>query len=215
MKMNQSRHGHLIVLEGPDGIGKTTLSRLLVESWQRAGVPAIYYAFPGKEAGTLGDLIYRLHHDDPALGVHSINSVSRQVLHIAAHIDAIDRVISPALEEGKWVILDRFWWSTWVYGMADGIPEVVLQAMIDLEKAYWGDRQPTISFLVTRDQPLRIETSPERWALLVNFYAQLCERERSNYPVAYVSNQESVEGTLNTLRNITEKIIADIRVVSA
>jgi dTMP kinase len=60
-----------------------------------------------------------------------------QTLHVAAHLDAIERKILPALEAGTWVILDRYWWSTWVYGIEQGISSTYLEPVIKAEQARW------------------------------------------------------------------------------
>src|SRR5215469_3428530 len=111
-----SVRGNLIVFEGADGIGKTQLTKRVTEHLTAHGVACVPMAFPGLQAGTLGWLVNELHHNCASCGVAKIDPTSMQVLHIAAHIDAIEQQIRPALESGTWVILDRFWWSTLVYG---------------------------------------------------------------------------------------------------
>ena len=90
----------------------------------------------------MGRLVYDLHHDADDLGLGEINPTSLQILHIAAHVDAIEERILPALRTGAWVVLDRFWWSTWVYGLAFGVPENSLETMIELELLHWGEVKP-------------------------------------------------------------------------
>ena len=109
-----SKRGKLFVLEGPDGVGKSTLAHTLTEYLNAKGIPCDYFAFPGREAGTLGRHIYDFHHNPIQFGVKLVNPASVQVLHIAAHLDTIERNILPTLEKGRSIVLDRFWWSTWV-----------------------------------------------------------------------------------------------------
>ena len=92
--------GRLVVFEGPDGVGKTTLAEALVGELTCRGTRCEYFSFPGKDPGTLGRLVYEVHHDPKKFGIRDINPTSKQVLHIAAHVDAIERRILPALEEG-------------------------------------------------------------------------------------------------------------------
>ena len=54
-----SGHGSLIVIEGPDGVGKTTLTHALVTRLRHLGFPCHTYAFPGNEPGTLGSLVLK------------------------------------------------------------------------------------------------------------------------------------------------------------
>ena len=55
--------GRLIVFEGPDGVGKSTLAEQLTVHLREAGVPCEHLAFPGRQPGSLGHLVYDLHHD--------------------------------------------------------------------------------------------------------------------------------------------------------
>jgi hypothetical protein len=87
-------------------------------------------------------------------GIKSLHPASLQTLHIAAHIDAIERRIRPKLDKGIWIILDRFWWSTWAYGTVAGVPRQSLEAMVALELAHWGSIQPDAIILVRRQNPI-------------------------------------------------------------
>jgi dTMP kinase len=85
----QSRQGKLIVFEGPDGVGKSTLSQALAKKLTEVNILCEHLAFPGKEEGTIGRLVYDLHHNPNAFGLHKVTPASLQALHIAAHLDAI------------------------------------------------------------------------------------------------------------------------------
>ncbi len=81
--------GKLIVFEGADGAGKTTLIQAIFDSLREVGVKVERLAFPGAEAGTIGRLVYDIHHQPESFGVGAITPASLQTLHVAAHIDAI------------------------------------------------------------------------------------------------------------------------------
>src|ERR1700677_4477174 len=140
--------GQLFVFEGPDGVGKTELSKQFTTLLNGKGIPAQYLSFPGKEDATLGQLVYDLHHDPRSQGVARITPSSMQLMHIAAHLDAIESTILPALHSGVSVVLDRFWWSTRVYGLASGIDRDVLDQMIQIEISAWKEVLPSSIFLV-------------------------------------------------------------------
>lgn len=176
--MNANR-GSLIVFEGVDAAGKTTLCKELCSSLNRGNRLARQCHFPGKRKGTLGELVYRIHHlHSSEFKVSTIDPCSLQLLHIAAHIDAIESEIKPALRNGEWVILDRFWWSTYVYGLDSGVHESQLQLMIDVEKRAWGSILPDIIFLVDSATPLRDdEANSSVWQKKRQTYNRLAVRE--------------------------------------
>lgn len=180
--------GKLLVVEGPDGVGKTTVCRLLAASLTERGHDVLPLSFPGKQPGTVGELVYRVHHDQGPVRVQDISSLAKQALHVAAHIDAIDRQIVPALQAGKTVLLDRFWWSAWVYGLVGGCHRHKLRALVEAERSAWGNVRPTLAVLLRRPNPIdRADPLPE-WKSLVVEYARLAERERRLYPVSIVNN---------------------------
>ena len=203
----QPAQGKLIVFEGPDGVGKSTLAEHLTSRLRETGVPCKHLAFPGKEPGSLGRLVYDLHHDASGLGLGEVNPTSFQMLHIAAHVDAIEEEILPALRAGTWVVLDRFWWSTWVYGAAFGVPERSLEAMIELEQLHWGRFRPDVLFLVER-----ASGSPDDGDELQERYRELANREQLHSRVVTLHNDSSIEyaldaawGTItSTARRLTE-----------
>ena len=202
-------HGRFIVFEGLDGVGKSTLAEHLTSRLRDAGIPCRYLAFPGWESGTLGRLVYDLHHDAPGLDVGEVNSTSLQVLHIAAHIDAIERDILPALRAGTWIVLDRFWWSTWVYGAAFGVPESSLEAMIELEQLHWGQVKPDVLFLVERDDGTPNDSVGFR-NKVIGRYRELADRERDNGHVVTLRNDSSIEDALGDLWNAITPLAAQL-----
>src|SRR5919205_3641476 len=110
--MSRLTHGKLIVIEGPDGVGKTTIANELSLRLNDIGQECKVIAFPGNEPGTIGELIYRIHHDPTQFGVKQVTPTALQALHVAAHLAAIELSILPILRTGQYVVLDRFWWST-------------------------------------------------------------------------------------------------------
>ena len=198
--------GRLIVFEGPDGVGKSTLSKKLAVRLDEEGGPCEWLAFPGMQPGSLGDLVYRLHHDASSFGLGEVNPTSLQTLHIAAHIDAIEGHILPALRAGTWIVLDRFWWSTWVYGVAHAVPERSLEAMIKLELLHWGRVTPEAVFLIQRESdPPDLNKGLRRQ--VVERYRALAERERLCSRVVTLQNDSSIEDALDEVW----EVIAPIR----
>lgn len=185
----QNREGKLLVFEGPDGTGKSKISDEVTKWLGENNVRCTKLAFPGNQVGTLGKLVYDLHHRAQDFGIHDIQAVSLQTLHIAAHMDAITTIIRPKLQEGTWVVLDRYWWSTWVYGRAADVPEYPLDRLIEAEKYYWGTIRPASAFLISRATQLREENTEEVFSKLSALYDEISKRESAEHPVRRIVNE--------------------------
>lgn len=195
--------GSLYIFEGADGVGKSELSQRFADSLTARGIRCQRLTFPGSLSGTLGHHVYRLHHEHEELGVRSITPAAAQLLHVAAHVDAIQSQILPLIEDGVTVVLDRFWWSTLVYGVAAGAPRALLESMLPVELATWQDVLPRAAFLVRRSLPLRPE--PERqWARWVELYDDLAAAEGTKYPVCVVQNDGSPDEALAAIADFID-----------
>ncbi len=126
-----------------------------------------------------------------------------QLLHIAAHIDAIETKILPALRQGKHIVLDRFWWSTWAYGIVAGAAPVSLKSMIEVEMGHWGSVRPDMVFLILRTKGRADDVVADR-RKRIEEYEKLAVTERNDYPVRLISN----EGTIPTA---LKKVVAELR----
>jgi thymidylate kinase len=188
--------GRLIVLEGPDGVGKSTLAEAIASALVRRGIRNERLSFPGRDEGSLGRHIYELHHDPERFGIAHLTPESLQLLHIAAHLDAIASRIVPAIQAGSWVILDRYWWSTWAYGIVAGADRKTLDAMIDVERAAWRGIVPTPAFLIERNEPYRLEGTLARWREFARAYADLARAESHRSPVQVLQNDGPLEKVL-------------------
>lgn len=106
------RRGKLIVLEGAEGVGKTTQIRRLQETLAARGIHVVTVREPG---GTpVGDAIRRLLLDPgPELAART-----EALLFMASRAELVERFIQPSLEQGLVVIADRFFLSTYAYQIA-------------------------------------------------------------------------------------------------
>ena len=191
--------GKLIVFEGPDEVGKSTLADSLMNKFRATNEKVELLSFPGKEAGTLGELVYKLHHEPNIFGLNKINETSLQILHVAAHADAIQNKIRPLIKQDTNVILDRFWWSTLVYGAVGGVKANVLNALIALEDAMWYGKEPDMLFLIDRDEPFVEVPDMANWKKIREGYHQLAEKNNMPYPVYIISNKTTVDEAVNSL----------------
>mgnify|MGYP000392022433 CR=1 FL=1 len=191
--------GKLYVFEGMDGSGKTTLSRLLKHHFDSVGINSLLMTFPGQELGTLGRHIYQLHHKPLDFQVQSINPTSLQLLHVAAHIDAIDKQILPALRSGVTVILDRFWWSTWAYGSVYGANNTTLRQIIQAELTHWCGIKPTALFFLNRKSGFVEKGSTIQGQRIERAYLNLARRQQHRHPLLIIQNDKSIEETMTSL----------------
>lgn len=184
------------MFEGVDGAGKSTLAGAATARLSEERVPVALRSFPGREQGTLGELVHRLHHHPPALGIQSITPTSLQLLHVAAHLDMIEREIAPLLRSGALVLLDRYWWSTWAYGVGSGANQDALRGMIDLERSFWGDLLPEAIFLVERrgSQTARLPRVEDAYAVLASQDPSAIRIDNSG------SMEASIDAVLNIIR---------------
>ena len=111
----------------------------------------IIVAFPGNDSRTLGSLVYDIHHNQKKYFEESLNETSLQLLHIASHIDLLQRKMRKLSSEKCIVLLDRYWWSTYAYGLAGGMDENIIQAIIAPELLFWKDINVKKIFLLERD----------------------------------------------------------------
>lgn len=192
-------NGRLIVFEGADEVGKTSLSKKLADKLRMFDEDVVEFAFPGNAPGTLGAHIYELHHRPSKHLVPQLSPDSLQVLHLAAHLDAIERQIIPALMANKTVILDRFWWSTHAYGLASGVKPAMMQKIIELEKLKWGGFTPTIVFYIKRSHPLVPLSDMKYWHQVVSEYDKLLIQEKERTPTFSVNNDHDIEGALKNI----------------
>ena len=109
--------GFFVVLEGPEGAGKTTLAAALAERFRAAGRNPVTVREPG---GTPAAEALRQVLLDQA----GVLSGEQELLFMtAARADLVARIIGPALAQGGVVLSDRYDLSTMAYqGAGRGLP---------------------------------------------------------------------------------------------
>jgi dTMP kinase len=108
--------GKLITIEGLDGAGKSTLALALADSLTARGVAVELLHEPGgvELAERIAELV-----KDPS---RAIGGRAEALLYAAARAALVHECVRPLLEDGTWVLLDRFLDSSLAYqGAARGL----------------------------------------------------------------------------------------------
>lgn len=140
MKIDATR-GRLIVLEGGDGVGKSTQLPLVAEALRARGVIVHTIREPGQtQVGTQVRALL-LHPDS------IISPSTEALLFLSARAQVVAEVIAPALARGEWVVADRFFVSTYAYQIAGhGLDDSLVRAANALATA---GTVPDLTLLLT------------------------------------------------------------------
>lgn len=139
--------GRLISLEGLDGTGKTTVCDLLERRLIDAGLTPLRLREPGGTA--VGEEIRGLLADPS----RELDPVTELLLFSAARAELVRTVVTPALADGRWVLLDRFVDSTLAYqGAGRQLGDAAARAATDLAT---GGVQPDRTLLLMAPAELR------------------------------------------------------------
>lgn len=134
--MKRKIESKFIVLDGPDGCGKSTQAKLLAEWIQSQGVEVASFRDPGDTA--VGEKIRRILLDPEHEGLCTRAELG---LYMAARAQLWQEKLSPALASGRCVVMDRWVSSTCAYqGYAGGFGiENVVRMGNDCLERLWPD----------------------------------------------------------------------------
>jgi dTMP kinase len=134
--MNVELEGKFIVIDGPDGCGKSTQTKLLTEWLNSREIASVSFRDPGGTA--IGEKIREILLNPEHLAMSTETEV---LLYMSARIQLWLEKIAPALDSKKCVVLDRWLSSTYAYqGWAGnfGVDRVIRLAEDCLERV-WPD----------------------------------------------------------------------------
>ncbi len=137
--------GKFITFEGPEGAGKTTQARKLIQRLELAGHEVLYTREPG---GTpTGEAIRGILQYDKA--GEPPCAETEVLLFAASRAQLVRRVIIPALDKGSVVICDRFADSTTAYqGYGRGFP---IEQMLAINEFAIHGAVPDVTLLLDLD----------------------------------------------------------------
>lgn len=133
--------GKFITLEGGEGTGKSTQTRLLARKLREQNIKVVETREPG--GSHAGEAIRSLLLEGD-LG--PINPLTEALLFSAARSEHLEKTIQPSLADGEWVVSDRFMDSTRAY---QGLNGRLDPSQIDrLEELVLGGRLPDLTILL-------------------------------------------------------------------
>lgn len=130
--------GRYVVLDGPDGCGKSTQAQALCSWLEAEGAAVLHLREPGSTP--VGEALRRLLLD-PDGG--ELRNITEALLFSAARAELVGSVIAPALQQGKVVVAERCYASTLCYQGIAGEPPLELDWLFDLTRRVHGDCLPT------------------------------------------------------------------------
>ncbi|RMG36492.1 MAG: dTMP kinase [Gammaproteobacteria bacterium] len=150
-----SEQGRFVTIEGIEGAGKSTCMQLAARVISDHGIELVQTREPG---GTplgeeLRDLLLGHRHT-------GMSEDAELLLMFAARAEHLHRRIEPALEQGQWVLCDRFTDATYAYqGAGRGIPKDRISV---LEQWVQGARRPDLTILMDLPVTLGLERAGRR-----------------------------------------------------
>jgi dTMP kinase len=149
--VKEKMSGKFIVLDGPDGCGKTTQTELLADWLKEQGVAVEAFRDPGATA--IGEKVRQILLNPD----HIAMSTSAEVmLYMAARVQLWQEKIAPALQQRKCVILDRWLSSTCAYQGHAG--RFGIQRIIKIAEDCLGKPWPDLTIILDVD----LETASAR-----------------------------------------------------
>ncbi|MCG6860638.1 MAG: dTMP kinase [Chromatiaceae bacterium] len=132
--------GKFITLEGIEGAGKTTQLAVVQSCLEEQGVDVLTTREPG--GSPIGERIRALLLDPDLKGIAADTEL---LLMFAARAEHLEKKIQPALENGIWVLCDRFTDATYAYqGGGRGIE---LERIALLEEYVQDSMRPDLTLL--------------------------------------------------------------------
>ena len=136
-----TRSGRFIVLEGIEGAGKSSHAALVRELIESAGHVAELTREPGGTplAEAIRELLLHAREGD------GMPAMTELLLMFAARAAHLEQRIRPALQQGRWVISDRFTDASYAYqGAGRGI---AAERIAEIEAAVQGGLRPDLVLL--------------------------------------------------------------------
>jgi len=156
--MRVNTRGQFITLEGVEGAGKSTQLSYIKSYLRQAGKPLVVTREPG---GTpLGEEIRQILLQPRTGGMADKTEL---LLMFASRAEHLAEKILPALENGEWVLCDRFTDATYAYqGGGRGLDKSLI---LDLENLIQGQHRPDMTIFLDLPVEAGLERARQRGEL--------------------------------------------------
>ena len=187
--------GRFITLEGIEGVGKTTNIEFLRGLLEQKGIDVLVTREPGGTplAEEVRDVLLKARDE-------SMDPITESLLIFAARTQHVSTVIQPALNEGRWVLCDRYTDATYAYqGGGRGVALETLERLAEFAQgSLWPDLTiyldaPVDKALarIANRQPDRFETEDSEFFARVR--ARYLAIEESEERVVLIDATQSIE----------------------
>ena len=185
--MSSSNNAKFITFEGIDGCGKSTQARLLLEYMNKSGVETILVREPGGTNISESIREILLHSSSGQMGDRT-----ESLLMTASRAQLTQEVIIPNMDQGKFVIADRYSDSTLAY--QGGGRNLDIEWLIELNNYATFTLLPDITFFVdirSEETLRRLDNNKDRiegegiefQARVRKTYHELAERFNDRYVI--------------------------------
>jgi dTMP kinase len=176
--------GKFIVIEGIDGSGKTTQSKMLVDFINKRDGKEMAVLTREQTNGLVGKLI-----ESVLMRGEKLDPVALQVCFIADRVDHVNTFISPEKDKGRFIVSDRYYWSTAAYGYLSGVGKMEL--FLDINQKLCPE--PDIFILVDLDPKVALERmNLSRESLSIFEKQEKLEKIREAYKLLAKKNKDNV-----------------------
>ena len=148
-----------LTVEGVEGVGKSTHIETIKNFLDERDTPCILTREPGGTpvAERIRELLLAVHEDE------ALCELSELLLVFAARAQHLERVVKPALAQGKWVICDRFTDATYAYqGGGRGLDVAIIAG---LESLVQGELKPDLTIILDLDPRIGMRRASGRGEL--------------------------------------------------
>jgi dTMP kinase len=163
-----------ITFEGIEGCGKTTQLERLAKRLREYGIPLTMTLEPG--GTTIGKSIRQMLLDSRNT---ALSPLTELILYAADRAQHVEEVIKPALDQGNWVLCDRFFDATVSYQGAARGQDMKFIRMLN-EKITQGIR-PDITLLLDCPVEMGLDRALSRNKALSHKGQDRFERERPDF----------------------------------